>query len=76
MNMMNRILYTSILLIFCVVAYSQPVPNVEENIPYLMTFGNESDTDWGDDDFSQAFFFQIPKDYDQPFFIRLLPFFN
>jgi hypothetical protein len=36
-----------------------------------MTFGKDSDTDWGDDDFSQAFFFQVPKDYDQPFFIRV-----
>ena len=69
--MINRHLYTFIFLVFSIVAYSQPVPNVEENIPYLMTFGNESDTDWGDDDFSQAFFFQIPKDYDQPFFIRV-----
>ena len=50
---------------------SQPVPNVEENIPYLMTFGNKAETSWGDDDFSQAFFFLIPEDYDQPFFIRV-----
>jgi hypothetical protein len=68
---MNRLIYTAILLVISIMAYSQPVPNVEENIPYLMTFGNEADTDWGDDDFSQAFFFQIPKSYDQPFFIRV-----
>lgn len=54
-----------------ILGFSQPVPNVEENIPYLMTFGMEGETDWGDDDFSQTFFFQIPKDYDQPFFIRV-----
>jgi len=68
---MNRLLYTSILLTICALGYSQPVPNVEENIPYLMTFGMDADTDWGDDDFSQAFFFMIPDDYDQPFFIRV-----
>ena len=68
---MNRLLYTSILLIICTLGYSQPVPNVEENIPYLMTFGMDADTDWGDDDFSQAFFFMVPDDYDQPFFIRV-----
>ncbi|MCD4711267.1 MAG: hypothetical protein K8R52_10495, partial [Bacteroidales bacterium] len=34
----------------------QPVPNVEENIPYLMTFGEDAETSWGDDDFTQAFF--------------------
>ncbi|MCK5694359.1 MAG: hypothetical protein KAI08_15955 [Bacteroidales bacterium] len=68
---MNRLLYTSILLTICALGYSQPVPNVEENIPYLMTFGMDADTDWGDDDFSQAFFFQVPDDYNQPFFIRV-----
>ena len=36
-----------------------------------MTFGNEAETSWGDDDFSQAFFFLIPDDYKQPFFIRV-----
>lgn len=48
---------------------SQPVPNVEENIPYLMVFGNQAETSWGDDDFSQTFFFLLPKDYDKPVFI-------
>ncbi len=69
--MMSRFVYIIILLIICTIGYSQPVPNVEENIPYLMTFGKGADTDWGDDDFSQAFFFQIPEDYNQPFFIRV-----
>jgi hypothetical protein len=69
--MMNRLLYTFILLIICILGHSQPVPNVEENIPYLMTFGMDAETSWGDDDFSQAFFFQVPDDYDQPFFIRV-----
>lgn len=69
--MMNKIIYIFILLIICTLGHSQPVPNVEENIPYLMTFGKDGDTDWGDDDFSQTFFFQIPDDYDQPFFIRI-----
>ena len=68
---MIKLIYTFTLLIICVLGYSQPVPNVEENIPYLMTFGNESATDWGDDDFSQTFFFQLPEEYDQPFFIRI-----
>jgi len=68
---MNRFIYTVILLAICVLGYSQPVPNVEENIPYLMTFGKQAETSWGDDDFSQTFFFMIPDDYDQPFFIRV-----
>ena len=68
---MIKQLYIIILLIISTLAYSQPVPNVEENIPYLMTFGNRAETSWGDDDFSQAFFFLIPEEYDQPFFIRV-----
>ena len=68
---MRRLLFF-ILAIFCYqIAFSQPVPNKEENIPYLMTFGNESDISWGDDDFSQAFFFQIPTDYKGQVFIRV-----
>jgi hypothetical protein len=68
---MSRYIHTAILLIISVLGFSQPVPNVEENIPYLMTFGKQAATSWGDDDFSQTFFFLIPKDYDQPFFIRV-----
>ncbi len=49
--------------------YSQPVPNVEENIPYLMVFGKDAETSWGDDDFSQTFFFLLPKEYNKPVFI-------
>ncbi len=55
----------------CHAAYSQPVPSDEENIPYLMTFGNEADISWGDDDFSQAFFFLIPSDFKRQVFIRV-----
>jgi len=68
---MIKQLYIIILLIISALAYSQPVPNVDENIPFLMTFGNRAETSWGDDDFSQTFFFLIPAEYDQPFFIRV-----
>ena len=52
--------------------YCQAVPGVDENIPYLMTFGKEGGvTSWGDDDFSQTFFFTVPKEYKEPFFIRV-----
>jgi hypothetical protein len=52
-------------------AGSQPVPAPDENIPYLMTFGNRAGTDWGDDDFSQTFFFRIPKEHTDPIYIRI-----
>lgn len=50
---------------------AQSVPATEENIPYLVTFGSQSDKAWGDDDFSQSFFFIIPSTWRKPFFIRI-----
>lgn len=50
---------------------AQPVPGVDENIPYLMTFGAKSEKSWGDDDFSQTFFFLVPENYKSPIFIKV-----
>lgn len=49
----------------------QPVPAEDENIPNLMTFGPKAETSWGDDDFSQTFFFLIPTEHTSPIFIRV-----
>jgi len=51
----------------------QPVPARDENIPYLMTFGGggKRETSWGDDDFSQTFFFVIPEEFTEPVYIRV-----
>jgi hypothetical protein len=50
---------------------AQPVPADDENIPFLMTFGNKAETSWGDDDFSQTFFFLIPENFKNPIYIRI-----
>jgi hypothetical protein len=50
---------------------AQPVPAGDENIPFLMTFGPKAGTSWGDDDFSQTFFFLVPKSFSQPVYIRV-----
>jgi hypothetical protein len=50
---------------------AQPIPSSEENIPFLVTFGGNSDTKWGDDDFCQIFFILVPTNYIQPFYIRI-----
>jgi hypothetical protein len=71
MKEMRRLIIILSAVFICQLSYSQPVPNREENIPYLMTFGNESDISWGDDDFSQAFFFQVPADFNKQVFIRV-----
>lgn len=52
-------------------AVAQEVPSAQEGIPYLVTFGKNSDHSWGDDDFSQTVFFSIPKTHSQPFYIRI-----
>ena len=50
---------------------AQSVPSVEEKISFLVTFGGDADTDWGDDDFCQIFFFLVPESLDDPFYIRV-----
>ncbi len=52
-------------------ALAQSVPADEENIPYLVTFGSDADKSWGDDDYSQVFFFVIPTTHREPVFIRV-----
>ena len=51
--------------------FSQAVPGKDENIPFLVTFGKNGKTSWGDDDFNQIFFFTIPRDFTQQFYIRV-----
>jgi hypothetical protein len=50
---------------------AQPVPGLDENIPFLVTFGKDGDKAWGDDDFSQTWFFAVPKDFKGKFYIRV-----
>jgi hypothetical protein len=60
-----------IVLITNIIADGQAVPGKDENIPFLMTFGKDGKTSWGDDDFSQSIFFTIPRDFKDPFYIRV-----
>ncbi len=63
----QRFLYQSALLVLLATAFStstawaQAVPNPGERVESLVTFGAQSDKQWGDDDFSQTFFFSSPK---------------
>ncbi len=69
---MKKFFFLNIIFIsFVVVLHAQPVPAGDENIPYLVTFGPKAETSWGDDDFSETFFFLIPKDFKEPIFIRV-----
>lgn len=51
--------------------FAQSAPAVDENIPYLITFGGDSKTSWGDDDFCQIFFCVIPPSQTGPVYIRV-----
>ena len=51
--------------------FSQSAPAIDENIPYLMTFGGNAETSWGDDDFCQIFFCFIPSSQTDPVYIRV-----
>ncbi|MBN2523552.1 MAG: hypothetical protein JXB24_09780 [Bacteroidales bacterium] len=68
---MKYICFLSIIMVICLASVGQPVPAGDENIPYLMTFGSKAETSWGDDDFSQTFFFLIPETFKEPVFIRV-----
>ena len=52
-------------------AWSQSAPAEQENIPYLVTFGAQADKSWGDDDFCQIFFLQVPMSQKAPFYLRV-----
>lgn len=67
--MKNSLLIINLLLSsYC---FGQQVPAPEENIPFLVTFGNAAKTSFGDDDFCQVFFFTIPEDNKKPIYIRI-----
>jgi hypothetical protein len=51
--------------------FSQSAPAIDENIPYLITFGGDSQTSWGGDDFCQIFYCIIPPSQTGPVYIRV-----
>ncbi len=73
----NKSKYCILILIFLLgffetqIVEAQAVPGKDENIPFLVTFGKDGKTSWGDPDFYQIFFFTILKDYTRPFYIRV-----
>lgn len=66
-----RVIFFFILTLLACKAHAQAVPAIEENIPFLVTFGKQAESSWGDDDHCQVFFFTVPTDCKQPFFLRV-----
>lgn len=69
--MKKYFLYIFVLYLFSGYLIAQPVPAGDENIPFLMTFGKKAEVSWGDDDYSQTFFFLIPESFKEPVFLRV-----
>jgi hypothetical protein len=67
-----RFLFTAVLnILFLFSGFAQQIPAPEENISYLVTFGRSGSQSWGDDDFSQTWFFVVPKFQSKPVYIRI-----
>ena len=69
--MKRYVLIISFILIAGTGLFSQSAPAIDENIPYLMTFGGNALTSWGDDDFCQIFYCIIPPSQTDPVYIRV-----
>lgn len=50
---------------------AQSVPSIDEKIPFLVTFGEDSESSWGDNNFQQIFFALIPKEQTEEVYIRV-----
>jgi len=68
---MKKLIIIVSLIFIAINLQGQPVPSPEENIPWLVTFGKKADTSWGDNDFSQIWFFVVPESYKGQVFIRV-----
>lgn len=66
-----KILLLGIFVSISSICSAQLIPSEENNIPYLVTFGKDGVTSWGDDDFVQIFFFVAPKKEVKPVYIRV-----
>jgi len=65
-------LYTVFITLFLFnTAFAQQIPTPEENVPYLVTFAKDGARSWGDDDFSQTWFFVVPAFQTNPIYIRI-----
>ena len=74
---LNKYIYIKVFLLSLLIINSgsnlsgQAVPGRDENISFLVTFGKQGQTSWGDDDFYQVWFFAVPREYTQQFYIRI-----
>lgn len=73
-QLVKQISFSVLLLLFLFVysnGIGQAVPRIEENIPFLVTFGPSAPPDWGDDDHCSIFFIALPSDFTETIYIRV-----
>jgi hypothetical protein len=68
---MKKLIHIVLLFISANTLLAQMVPSKVENIAYLVTFGKEAASKWGDDDHVQTNFFSIPGSYTGPIYIKI-----
>lgn len=69
---MVRLLSITILFsFFAQYVSAQAVPSGDENIPFLINFGKNAKSSWGDDDNLMIMYFVVPKKHTKPFYIRV-----
>jgi hypothetical protein len=68
---MKQSILVLMFLLAVISAQAQPIPAADENIPFLVTFGKQSNVSWGDNNFSQVFFVAVPVNEVKPFYIRV-----
>jgi len=71
MYLKKRLVLVAVLMATVFNLRGQAVPSAEENIPWLVTFGKKALTSWGDNDFSQVWFFLVPETYKGMVHIRI-----
>jgi hypothetical protein len=71
MAVLKKISLIFLLCIFTGISFSQGVPGDDEKIPYLVTFSKQARLTYGDDDFTQIWFFVVPENCKDPVFIRI-----
>lgn len=59
--MKHLLLFITLLFIVKIVLNGQPIPSTDENIPFLVTFGNEAPKSCGDNDNIQSVLVIIPE---------------
>lgn len=70
--MLKRFLFVLGLLLFVVgYATANIIPHPELNIPYLCTFGLDCPKDWGDDDYTNIIFLQVPTTTTDSLYLRV-----